>query len=132
VINEGRKQLGHDLSDQETAARLDRISRRLLRASSRQGTGPAAPLRLELTEALLICHDLFMLGLISRAPSLKWDIPAAEAALCQWSVSVLPDGALTEEPPNRLPTPRSPAAGLPAAPRQGASVGTEQPVGFLV
>ncbi|HEY6932824.1 MAG TPA: hypothetical protein VI452_05450 [Marmoricola sp.] len=64
---------------------------------------------MELTDALLICHDLFMLGLISEAPTLRWGIPAAESALSAWSISVIPDGTL---PDDRVPDARPRAARL--------------------
>ena len=64
-------------------------------ASSRAGTGTAGPLRLEITEALLVAQDLYMLGQIPDAPSLRWDIDTTEAALSRWEVRVVPDGTLT-------------------------------------
>lgn len=36
-----------------------------------------------------------MLGEIEQAPTLRWDIATAEAALSPWSVTVFPDGTLT-------------------------------------
>lgn len=97
MIPLGHRRTTYDGTDAEAAARWERLTRRAAQASRREGGGPSGPLRLELTEALLIAHDLFMLGQISHAPSLRWDIATAESALSAWAVTVVPDGALTQD-----------------------------------
>lgn len=120
MINAGRRQgdgpsnQEDGPSDQEAAARWDRIVRRVAQASNREGTGHAGLLRLEITEALLIAQDLYMLGEIPEAPSLRWDIATTEAALSRWGVRVVPDGTLTW---NRRP-PRATARCRPDTPGQ--------------
>ena len=95
VIPLGRKRQAYDGSDPDAAARWERVARRAAQASTRDGAGPARPLRLELTESLLMAHDPYMLGELADAPLLRWDIATAQAALATWSVQVVPDGALT-------------------------------------
>ena len=95
VIPLGHKTQAYDGSDPGTAARWERVARRAAQASNRDEAAPTGPLRLELTESLLMAHDLYMLGELAEAPSLRWDIATAQAALAAWSVQVVPDGALT-------------------------------------
>lgn len=58
VINADGMWGAEEVSDQEATTRWERIARRVAQASSREDTGPASPLRLEITEALLIAQDL--------------------------------------------------------------------------
>ena len=97
MINAGRPR--GDQPSQEKAARWARIARRFDQARSREGSGAGGPLRLEITEALLIAQDLYMLGLIPDAPTLRWDGATTQAALHRWEVLVVPDGALTSNRP---------------------------------
>lgn len=86
-----------DHPDPEIAARWERVARRAIQARNREGTanGSAGPLRLDRSEALLIAHDLYMLGEITDAPSLRWDIATLQSALARWEVTVVPDGSLS-------------------------------------
>lgn len=103
VNNAGHAQQADEPRDRDTVARWDRVARRVAQASNREGTGPAGPLRLEITEALLIAQDLFMLGQIPQPPTLRWDIATTQAALSRWAVVVVADGTLTWNRP--LPQP---------------------------
>lgn len=87
----------------EDAARWRRVIERLdaapctceqLADPHRRGAthGPILPL----CEALLVAHDLFMLGHLNVAPSLRWTPADAEAALHQLNVHVTPAPATTE------------------------------------
>ena len=79
-------------ADPETAARWERVTHVVARASARApAKGNTRPLTLRRGEALLIAHDLFMLGEIAAPPTLQWTIADAEAALSPWSIRVVPD-----------------------------------------
>lgn len=86
---------GH-LGEEETA-RWRRIIERLDAARCRcepvadspQGRArPHGPV-LVLYEALLLAHDLFMLGHLNNPPTLRWGPIDAEAALSPWNVHVI-------------------------------------------
>lgn len=103
IFRGGQQQAASDRTDPEAADRWARIARRAAQASHREAADRSTGgLRLELTEALLIAHDLYMLGEIEDEPSLRWTVAAAESALSPWQVTVVPDGALTW---NRRPFP---------------------------
>lgn len=96
IFGGGQQQAGGGGTDPEAASRWARIARRAAQASHREAADhTTGRLRLELTEALLIAHDLYMLGEIKEEPSLRWTIVAAQSALAPWDVTVVPDGALT-------------------------------------
>lgn len=79
------------IEEGEETTRWRRIHRRVSVASARGDQASADSLVLELTEALLVAHDLYMLGEIDRAPALHWDTADAEAVLRPWAVRVVPD-----------------------------------------
>lgn len=91
-INADQNTTAGDGTDPEAAARWERVAQRARQAGLRQGSGPAGPLRLERSEALLIAHDLYMLGEIDHAPSLRWDIATLQSVLSRWDVIIEPDG----------------------------------------
>lgn len=93
-MDDGRSQRD-TMDDAERLARWERITRRMARAGNWELSGHGEPLTLELTQALLIAHDLYMLGEIDEEPSLRWTSEDAETSLSPWSVRVVPDGALT-------------------------------------
>lgn len=84
----------------DAALRRERIARRVDQASRRESVVRAGPLPVELTEALLIAHDLFMIGEIDTAPSRRWSLSDAQAALAPWAMTVLPDGSLSRHTPS--------------------------------
>lgn len=100
--------------DPEDAARWRRVLQRLDAARCRcqhpaealpEPRAPHGPV-LSLHQALLLAHDLFMLGHLNSAPTLRWRVSDAETALSPWHVHVVEevrplDG--TEAPPSEHP-----------------------------
>ena len=79
-------------ADPETAARWERVAHVVACASIRTpAQGDTGRLTLRHSEALLVAHDLFMLGEIAAPPSLRWTKADAEAALSPWNVQVVSD-----------------------------------------
>lgn len=79
-------------ADPETAARWERVAHVVACASVRTPEqGLIGRFTLRRSEALLVAHDLFMLGEIAAEPSLRWTAADTEAALSPWNVRVVPD-----------------------------------------
>ncbi|HET8559639.1 MAG TPA: hypothetical protein VFL69_03895 [Marmoricola sp.] len=52
---------------------------------------------LRFSQALLVAHDLYMLGRLKTPPSLRWTVADADAALRPWNVVVVPDDDTTPD-----------------------------------
>ncbi|HET8562162.1 MAG TPA: hypothetical protein VFL69_16710 [Marmoricola sp.] len=66
-----------------------RVAERLTTAPRSGATGQRP--RLLLGEALLLAHDLHLLGRLPDAPSLRWKVDDAALALAPWDVHVVGD-----------------------------------------
>ena len=85
--------------EEDDVARWRRVIARLdvaaclceYRTNPHRGGAPTHAPLLPLAHALLIAHDLFMLGHLNTPPTLRWTPLDAEAALRPWHVRVLPD-----------------------------------------
>ena len=91
---------GRDHQTEERCALIERVRDRFHRARARSGqSADAQPLCFHLHEAILVAHDLHMLGCIPEPPTLRWRPVDAEAALARWEARVVPDPAgLSLEP----------------------------------
>jgi hypothetical protein len=83
---------GRDPVGELRAALFERVSRQLMRARERSATlGAELRPTLYLSEALRVANDLYLLGALSVAPTLRWRPQDAEIALAPWKVRVLKD-----------------------------------------
>ncbi|HET8602488.1 MAG TPA: hypothetical protein VFM09_01025 [Marmoricola sp.] len=81
-----------DHEAEERHALIERVRERFLVARTRsEAAGDERALRFGLREALTVSHDLYMLGCIDRAPTLRWRREDAEDALASWDVRVVDD-----------------------------------------
>ncbi|HEY6932807.1 MAG TPA: hypothetical protein VI452_05365 [Marmoricola sp.] len=97
-LGAGEHPSAHPLSRRVVRTELEALARRVserFEAAPRMAADVAGPFNpvFTLLEAVLVAHDLYMLGLIDEPPTLRWGVPEAARKLARWSVHVIPERA---------------------------------------